>query len=133
MPTAQKDGGKDRRPDHYVGILGHKKDSELETAILRVKATDQIGLRFGHVERQTIGLGKKGNEKDQGRDRLDDKKPALTMLGMHDPNQTKRGVFRTRSAHPKKDWQEGQTHSQFVGDHLGRRTNSSKKGVLAVG
>ena len=66
MPTAQKDGGKDRRSDHDVGILGHEKDSELETAILRVKATDQIGLRFGHVERQTIGLGKKGNEKNQG-------------------------------------------------------------------
>ena len=88
MPTAQKDGGKDRRSDHDVGILGHEKDSELEATILRVKAADQIGLRFGHVERQTIGLGKKGNQKDQGRDRLDDKKPTLTMLGIHDPNQT---------------------------------------------
>jgi hypothetical protein len=64
MPTAEEYGGEDSRTHDDMSVLRYKKDSKFKASILGMETADQIGFGFRHVERQSIRLGKKGDEKD---------------------------------------------------------------------
>ena len=53
-----------------------QKDTKLEATIFSVKASDKISFRLRHIERESVSLGKKSNQKDEGRNGLDNKQPA---------------------------------------------------------
>src|ERR1044072_6490753 len=79
-PAAQEKRHHDASGGNHVGIFTHKKEPELQGAVLRVVPADELRFRFRQIERQTIGFSKGRDRKDENRYWLLENQPAVLGL-----------------------------------------------------
>src|SRR5207302_5456225 len=70
IPAAKEQDHQQETRRHHVRVLADKKQAELQGAVFRVVAADQLLLRLRQIERQTVALGEHAREEQQKSERL---------------------------------------------------------------
>ena len=113
---------------HHGGIFPHEELGEFHGGVFRMVAAHEVRFTFGHVKRRTVGFRKNGGEEYDETDSYGHQQypalpaqalaphgkqePAIGGLVFHDVGQVQRAVN-----HQHRD--DGQTHADFIGNHLG--------------
>src|ERR1051325_9338349 len=129
VPAAHEKRRRQHRDREHVDVLGHEEERELHRAVFRVKARDQLRLRPGQIERNTIRLRNRRDKVDDEAKRLNPEDvpahPLNAVLLLDDAVEIERARLQHYS-------DQRQPQRQLVRDELRRRTQAAHQAVLVI-
>ena len=70
IPSAEEKHYEKRRAQHHMSVFAHEEQPELEAAVFRVVAADEVGFAFRHIERKPVRFREERDEEQKSRKRL---------------------------------------------------------------
>src|SRR5687768_12298127 len=70
VPAAEEQRDGQGRDDEHVHVLGEEEEAEAHAGVLGRESGDDLGVRLGEVEGGAVRLRGRGDEEDQGAERL---------------------------------------------------------------
>ena len=130
-PSAEKHNRAEARHGDHAGVFGDEKHRELEAGVLRVKTGDELGFRFGKIERHAVGFRYRRDEKAEESQNLRPDVPAqdaaLGMVGLRIND-----VAQVKTAREKQHADDRHRERKLVAHHLRRTAQAAEQRILAV-